>query len=324
MDREVGVVSASLGQLAVHYGLLSPAEHSALVDDLRASAQAGAPDSCARRLIRRGIAQRAVLHLLTLGAELGAVLCDGCGEAVPQGELSRREAYPCPRCGCLLFGFRAFLGEPREVGGDSEDTDLLPHVPDPSGTGSPRESRDTDRYDMVLPLPGEGLEPGAGREVFAQTLREQEQATPDMNQTLGFPQVFALPSRETSLTDDDATRLLEAMLEAPAPSAGPDPRSAESRNAVTIMASAAELGIRPPEEPEMETLIASATDLGLRPLAPAPPAERPRIPSRRATRQAPAATPAADEPALWPWLLALGLLCVATAVALGFLIFGGS
>lgn len=301
MAHELGVVSASLGQLALHYGLVSPSEHEGIVSQLRAAAVARAPDSFARRLLRRGVAQQAVEHLLTLGASLGAVLCDACGEAVPQGELARRRPYPCPRCETLLFGFRAFAHGANQVepdSADSEDTEPLPDV-------SPeRPSRDTDRYDMVLPLPGQPqLAPGAGRAAFAETLRQRD---PDMNQTVGFAAVFALPAEDEQLSDHQATQILEAML---------DPPSGESPYlSATVKASARELGI---EAIEDETLVASASDLGLHALPPLGDGERPRLPSRRSKRPEPEAE---REPPLWPWIVALSVLCLATAIAMVVLV----
>ncbi|MEZ6189206.1 MAG: hypothetical protein R3F62_29920 [Planctomycetota bacterium] len=350
MDPAPQVISASLGQLALHYGLVSPEEHTAAVTALREAAKRGEPDSYARRLIRRGVAQRAVQHLLGLGAHLGAVLCDACGDALAQGELPRRRAYPCRRCGSLVLGFRAFLEDGARSPEDSEETAPLPFIP------PPRPSSETDRYDMVLPLPDE-LEPGAGREAFAASLRAEEAAAPDMNQTLGFPQVFALPTREASLSDHQATQILEAMLEAPAvprpadpraaatvlasaddlrraeTSASADPRAAATvlataddlrraeaahdPNSETLLASPEDLGIVP-RGFEAETLVASAEDLGVRALAPLAEVERPRLPDR--TGPLVTAGAVAEDPPLWPWLLALGVLCLATAIALGFLL----
>lgn len=301
MAHELGVVSASLGQLALHYGLVSPAEHEGIVSQLRAAAVARAPDSFARRLLRRGIAQQAVEHLLTLGAALGAVLCDACGEAVPQGELARRRPYPCPRCGTQLFGFRAFAVDANQVAPDSADSEDTEPLPDASPA---RPSSETDRYDMILPLPGQPqLAPGAGRAAFAETLRQRD---PDMNQTVGFAAVFALPAEDEQLSDHQATQILEAML---------DPPSGENPYlSATVKASARELGI---EGVEDETLMASASDLGLQALPPLGAAERPRLPSRRAVRPEPEADP---DPPLWPWILALAVLCLATAIALAVLL----
>ena len=301
VEHELGVVSASLGQLALHYGLLSPTEHEGIVSQLRAAAVAREPDSFVRRLLRRGVAKQAVEHLLTLGASLGAVLCDACGEAVPQGELARRRPYPCPRCRTQLFGFRAFAVGATQVepdSADSEDTEPLAEA------SSGRPSSETDRYDMILPLPGQPqLAPGAGRAAFAETLRQRD---PDMDQTVGFAAVFALPAEEEQLSDQQATQILEAML---------DPPSGENPYlSATVKASARELGIEALEE---ETIVASASDLGLQAPPPRAEQERPRLPSRRATRPEPEADP---DPPLWPWIVALAVLCLATAIAMSVLL----
>ena len=124
--------AASLGQLAVHQGLISVAELRQLADELRALALRREATSLARLLIGRGLDPEEVRGVLAQGTSFAAVACDACGELVPQDDLDERREQACPRCGSLLLGFRAF-----------------------APPGAPAQRSTTDRYPVVLPIPEE-------------------------------------------------------------------------------------------------------------------------------------------------------------------------
>ena len=124
--------AASLGQLAVHQGLITVAELRQLADELRALALRREPTSLARLLIGRGLPLEGVRGVLAHGTSFSSVACDACGELIPQAQLGERSEQPCPRCGSMVLGFRAF-----------------------APPGAPTRRATTDRYPVVLPIPAE-------------------------------------------------------------------------------------------------------------------------------------------------------------------------
>lgn len=141
--------AASLGQLAVHQGLITVAELRQLADELRALALRREPTSLARLLIGRGLPAEGVRGVLAQGTDFQSVACDACGELIPQAELGERSERACPRCGSMVLGFRAFApqGAPPRSTTDRYPVVLpIPEECDPKG-------QETNAYGTVLPIP---------------------------------------------------------------------------------------------------------------------------------------------------------------------------
>jgi serine/threonine protein kinase len=105
--------AVSLGQLAVRSSVITRTEYVDLSRRLREHAEAGDPVSFGRLLLQSGISGEALGLILSQGARASAVRCDGCGRAMPQAELAERGEVPCPGCGTLLLGFRAYVAGPQ-------------------------------------------------------------------------------------------------------------------------------------------------------------------------------------------------------------------
>ena len=197
--------AASLGQLAVLCRLITEAEHAKLRRVLQARTRGRRPTSLARLLLRSGFGSRTVRRLLRLGVDLQAVRCDGCGRAIPQGELPSRVEAPCAACGALVLGFAAFKkrgAAPAAARG----------LWDSSGSASDAEH--TLMADGVR-LPGfpalEAVTPGGG------SSSDDDGA----NTTVGYSGVLGLPedlADTSTLPFDDVLAL---------PAAGRGPRSEE-------------------------------------------------------------------------------------------------
>lgn len=147
--------SATLGQLAVHQGLIEASALRELSDQLRASSQQGEPTSMARLLIASGLEPEAVRAVLACGLALDAVACDGCATPIPQSELNDRSESPCPQCGCMVLGFRAFA--PDEVAG-AVPRRVTAKMPGKTPE-APLARATTDRYPHVLSLPKDEAPP---------------------------------------------------------------------------------------------------------------------------------------------------------------------
>ena len=96
----------------------------------------------------QGHAPEVVAAVLASGESASGVLCDACGAARAQEELSARAELPCRRCGSLLLGFRVFAKPPtrRVSGGTQRYAGVL---------RPPEDSNDTtSAYGVVLPTPG--------------------------------------------------------------------------------------------------------------------------------------------------------------------------
>jgi hypothetical protein len=135
---------ASLGQLAVHRGLLHSSELRELSDLLREAVANQQPTSMARLMITRGFRAELVRETLAFGHAMDSVCCDACAQPAPMDTLSQRDERPCASCGCLLLGFRAFA--------PPVETLAPPQLARLTGI--------TARYAQVLPLPESTSRPG--------------------------------------------------------------------------------------------------------------------------------------------------------------------
>ena len=93
MAEELTGTAQSLAALAVEKGLIPAPGRDRLLAELRQLTQAKTPTSFARLLIRSGVPAPTVQGLLATGSGYPAVLCEGCGLAIPQGMLPERKEY---------------------------------------------------------------------------------------------------------------------------------------------------------------------------------------------------------------------------------------
>lgn len=141
MAEDLGGSAQSLAGLAVERGLITPGERDKLIAELRRRAQAGQATSFARLLVGASIPASTVQGLLATGSAYPAVLCESCGQAIPQGMLPERREYPCTRCGCMVLGFSTFLRTPpprdAEDDANTEEVAALPARPPASKSSVP-------------------------------------------------------------------------------------------------------------------------------------------------------------------------------------------
>lgn len=163
------MTSASLGQLAVHAGLISRDQCQKLRRYQCQRTRQERPISFARMLLAAGVSSRKLRRLLRKNADIDVVLCDSCGEGMSQKDLTTRQEIPCP-CGALVMPFRPFARKqakpPTNLGQTHDYNEVLP-IPGKPGT---------DRYDEVLVAPLDDLEAGPTmhfREVLDIPLRSE-------------------------------------------------------------------------------------------------------------------------------------------------------
>lgn len=140
------MTSASLGQLAVHAGLISREQCQKLRRYQHQRTRQQRPISFARMLLASGVSSRKLRRVMRKGAEFDSVLCDSCGEGLPATEMESRREYPC-ECGALVMPFRPFArakaAPPENLNQTQDYKEVLPI---PGG-------KSTDRYDEVLVTP---------------------------------------------------------------------------------------------------------------------------------------------------------------------------
>jgi len=170
------MTSASLGQLAVHAGLISRDQCQKLRRYQGQRTRQERPISFARMLLAAGVSSRKLRRLMRKNAELEVVLCDSCGEGMSQADMTSRQEYPCP-CGALVMPFRPFAR---------------------AKTKPPTNLAQTQDYNQVLPIPGRpGPKPGTDRydDVLVAPLQELEGEP-----TLHFREVLDVPLRSETET----------------------------------------------------------------------------------------------------------------------------
>ncbi len=209
--------SASLGQLAIHKGILPEVDCKRLCLYVAHQTRSGKPISLGHLLLRGGISGSELCDLLGSGAELECVCCDACGTEIAQARISSRDEYPCPSCGALLFGFAPFSNAPvnaRVLSASAAATGALDR---------------TVEFGGVLPLPGVTLGPALTAEAaqttaaFADILQPPGQSDPAGIYVLptgngrrstedAYSELFRLQANLPSVLPSSATQSLTAIL----------------------------------------------------------------------------------------------------------------
>jgi serine/threonine protein kinase len=182
--------SGSLGQLAVHQGLIPEVDCKRLCLYVAHQAKAGKPISLGHLLLKGGISASQLCELLGTGADLECVACDACSTQIAQARITSRDEYPCPNCGALFFGFRPFSSAP--------GNGPVAQVQAPSGDALDR----TVEFGGVIPLPGVTLasqvsvEAAQTTAAFSEVLRAPGHSDPEG--------IYVLPSGGGRRSSEDA------------------------------------------------------------------------------------------------------------------------
>jgi serine/threonine protein kinase len=194
--------SASLGQLAVHAGLISREQCQKLRRYQVQRTRQERPISLARMLLAAGVSARKLRRLMRKNAELEVVLCDSCGEGMSQRGFKTRQEVPCS-CGALVMPFRPFARAkakaPTNLGQTHDYNQVLP-IPGQPGT---------DRYDEVLVAPLDDLEGGP---------------------TLHFREVLDIPLR----TETETLSAFRSLIQSESSGVGGEPSISSRRAPVQV------------------------------------------------------------------------------------------
>lgn len=209
MADELGGSAQSLAGLAVERGLITPAERDKMLAELRRRAQAGAPISFARLLVGASIPAPTVQSLLATGASYPAVLCEGCGQAIPQGMLPERREYPCSRCGNMVLGFATFLRAPPPRDAEDEaNTEEVAALP-----ARPPAAKPPAAKPPAAPAPPAPAPPPSGvKAPRTPTPRSVVRLRPPPSLTPPSDEAAPLPARPAGVTDR-----YDEVLPVPAP-----------------------------------------------------------------------------------------------------------
>ena len=286
----MSAAATSLGELAVHYGLIPESGRAQLSRTLEAATRAGSPTSLAYLLIPRGTLER----VLAAGMAAASVVCDACGHPTPSPRFMAREAIPCGRCGTFLVGFAPYATEPpptvdpdaaEDVGSRTMDFPQV-LVPTPPAAQPLSDAETTAEFDLLTTPPDGTANPFESLEEAGQTARRPPPPAqrPTIEPPRGLGQQPGFPGRPAKLTP-------ESELETIPPGGLADL----------------------PGLPGMETIDADR-------LKTPPPADEPPSGGHATRRRKPARTtgvvPVPTPPALWPWLTAIVLLSILIAIEL--------
>jgi hypothetical protein len=302
--------SASLGELAVRYGLLQEAERVDLSQHLQSHARAGRPTSMAHVLLQRGAPRGTLERILGSAAQLQAVRCDACNQARSLTEFPGRQPLPCPGCGALVIGFAAFApsdvaplpaDDAEEAGSRTMDfSGVLVPVPQPPAAALD-DAETTAEFDALVapPTPPNPAAPFDSLETSAlkPTIVQPAYGASPTGTSLTNPGVphdaFELPG-SAAFTPPSPTIDLPPPTPITIP---PQPKAALADLPGLVTMDALEL-------PKQHDMAQSG------PLLPAKPSTTRRRRPARTTGFVPVPPP----PALWPWVVAIVVL-VLVAVA---------